>query len=81
MFTTVAVSSQACHNGSQTSVKMLGRSRSGGLSVKQMAWEPFCAQRRTSSAAAAASHSGTRVRGMSRPYASPAHQSSIIQSL
>ena len=46
-----------------------------------MAWLPLAAPRRTSAAASAGSHNGTRVRGMSRPAPAPPHHSSIIQSL
>ena len=66
MFTTVAVSSHASHNGAQKSVKMLGRSRSVGLSVKQIACAPLSAHRRTSLAASSASQSGTNVSGIKR---------------
>ena len=83
MQTTVSVSSQAAKNGSQ--YRPCRGSTAGpsgyGFSVKATAWPPLAAQRRTSAAARSASHSGTIVSGISRPLPSPAHHSSIIQSL
>ena len=81
MLMTVPVSLHAAKNGSHSPVWMLGSPSSEGLSEKATACDPLPAQRRTSSAASAGSHSGTRVSGISRPYPSPAPHSSIIQSL
>src|SRR5579884_1284906 len=83
MHTTVSVSEQAWKNGSQNRPLswIEGSPRGWGFSGKVTACEPLSAQRRTSAAAAAGSHSGTMVRGMRRPLAGPAHHSSIIQSL
>ena len=83
MLTTVSVSSHAAKNGSQYGPcrgPTAGRAGSG-FSEKATAWLPLSAQRRISAAASSASHSGTIVSGMSRPLPSPAHHSSIIQSL
>ena len=80
---TELVSSHAANSGFQNpSLSCTEGSPSGyGFSVNVMAWLPFSAQRYTSSADSLASHRGTIVSGMSRPRASPAHHSSIIQSL
>ena len=81
MHTTVSVSWQAVKNGSQCPLWIDGRPSGCGFSEKATAWLPRSAQRRTSAAASSASHSGIIVSGMSRPLPSPAHHSSIIQSL
>src|SRR4051794_3872349 len=83
MQTTVSVSSQAWNSGSQNlSLSWTDGSPSGyGFSENAMAKLPLPAQRRTSSAQSCASHSGTIVNGIKRPFASPPHHSSIIQSL
>jgi hypothetical protein len=81
MHTTVSVSWHAANIGSHLPEWIDGNPSGYGFSENVMAWLPLAAQRRTSSAARSASHSGTMVSGMSRPLASPAHHSSIIQSL
>src|SRR5665213_181960 len=83
MHTTVPVSSHASKNGFQKSflLWMEGRPNGCGFSGKVTAKLPLAAQRRTSSAARLASHSGIMLKGMSLPLASPADHSSIIQSL
>src|SRR5579883_2094047 len=75
------VSSQARKNGSHAPEYTEGRPKSCGFSQKDTAIALFLAQRRTSSAASAGSHKGTRMSGIKRPWPAPAHQSSIIQSL
>lgn len=81
MAMTVPVSAHAARNGSHSSVWMDGSPRCGGISENATARTPRAALRRTSAAANSASHSGTRVSGMSRPCASGPHHSSTIQSL
>tara|TARA_Y100001949_G_scaffold23183_1_gene16622 strand:+ start:1188 stop:1535 length:348 start_codon:yes stop_codon:yes gene_type:complete len=83
MLTMVSVSSQARKNGSQNlSLSWIeGRPSGYGFSEKATANAPFSAHRWTSAAAATGSQRGIRVNGMSRPAPSPAHHSSIIQSL
>ncbi len=83
MHTTVSVSSHAAKRGSQWWLFECtdGNPSGCGFSEKVMAWLPLPAQRRTSAAASAGSHKGTIVSGTRRPRPSPAHHSSIIQSL
>ena len=83
MHTVVSVSWHAAKNGSQWWLaSWIDGSPSGyGFSGNVTAKLPLSAQRRTSAAASCGSHSGTMVSGMSRPSPSPAHHSSIIQSL
>src|SRR3954467_14454837 len=83
MHTIVSVSSHARNSGSQNLfLSCTEGSPSGcGFSENAIAKLPLSAQRRTSSAHSCESHSGTIVNGMRRPLASPAHHSSIIQSL
>ncbi len=83
MHTTVPVSSQAWKNGSQWRPLSCtdGRPSGWGFSEKVTAKQPRAALRRTSAAASCGSHSGIMPSGMRRPAPSPAHHSSIIQSL
>src|SRR4051812_24304658 len=80
MLMTVSVSLHASKKGSQKrSLSCTDGSPSGdGFSENATAWLPLSAQRRTSLAAAAGSHSGMIVSGMSLFLPSPAHHSSII---
>src|SRR4051812_24096191 len=64
MHTTVPVSWQAAKNGSHAPEWIDGRPRCGGISLKQTAWQPRPALRRTSAAASDASHSGTMGSGI-----------------
>src|SRR6187200_305972 len=83
MHNVVSVSWSEAKNGSQKrSLSCTDGSPSGyGFSLNATAWLPLSAQRRTSAAARSASHSGMIVSGMSLAVPSPAHHSSIIQSL
>ena len=78
--TTSPVSATAAHSGSQWSVNTDGSPSEVGFSEKATARAPIAAVRRTSSAAAAGSQSGTTIRGMSR-WGSVAHHSSKMKSL
>ena len=80
MHTTVPSSLHACHNGSQWSVCRLGRPSGTGFSGNVIAWQPFFATRRTSSAIACGSQIGGIASGMKRSGAYP-HHSSMCQSL
>src|SRR5262245_4255898 len=83
MQSVVSVSWSSAKNGSQKrSWSWTDGSPSGyGFSVNATAWLPLSAHRRTPAAATPASHNGTIVSGTSLPVPSPAHHSSIIQSL
>ena len=83
MHTTVPVSWQAWKNGSQwRPLSCTDGSPSGcGFSENVTAKQPRSALRRTSAAASCGSQSGIMPSGMRRPSPSPAHHSSIIQSL
>ncbi len=83
MLMTVSVSSHAWKSGSQKPFLSCtdGRPSGTGFSENVMLWLPLAAQRRISAAASCGSHSGTIVRGISLSLPSPAHQTSIIQSL
>ena len=83
MHTTVPVSWQASKNGSQWRPLSCtdGRPSGCGFSENATAKQPWAALRRTSAAASFGSHSGIIPSGMSVPLPSPAHHSSIIQSL
>src|SRR5262245_24077114 len=83
MHRVVSVSWSAAKNGSQKRpLSWTDGNPSGyGFSENATAWLPLPAHRRTSAAASSASHSGTMVSGISLPVPSPAHHSSIIQSL
>ena len=80
MHTTVPSSEHACHTGSQWSVCRLGSPSGTGFSGKVIAWQPFFATRRTSSAIASGSQIGGIASGMNRSGAAP-HHSSMCQSL
>src|SRR5262249_16109139 len=83
MQTTVPVSSHAWNSGYQNLFLSCtdGIPSGCGFSENAIAKLPLSAHRRTSSAHSCASHNGTIVNGIRRPLASPAHHSSIIQSL
>ena len=80
MQTTVPSSEHACHTGSQWSVCRLGSPSGTGFSGNVIAWQPFFATRRTSSAIACGSQMGGTASGMKRSGAYP-HHSSMCQSL
>src|ERR671916_3148477 len=81
MHTTVSVSWQAAKKGSHWPVWIDGRPSGCGFSEKATAWLPPAGDRRTPAAASSGAHNGIIVRGMRRPFPSPPHHSSIIQSL
>src|SRR5688500_20199356 len=83
MLMTVPVSLHAAKNGSQWRLWSCtdGKLSFAGFSENDTAKLPLAAQRRISSAARPGSHNGIIVSGINRPDASPAHHSSIIQSL
>ena len=66
MHTTVPSSLHACQNGSQWSECRLGRPSGTGFSGNVIAWQPFFATRRTSSASASGSQIGGIASGMNR---------------
>src|SRR3954468_6445766 len=81
MHTTVPVSSHAWKNGSHCLEWIDGRPNGYGFSLNATAYEPLAAHRWISSAHSNGSHNGTIVNGINFPFPSPAHHSSIIQSL
>src|SRR4029453_8798446 len=81
MHSTVSVSTHAANRGSHSPEWIEGRPRGYGFSENGMAGHPLAAQGLTPSRASCGSHSGTMASGMSLPLPSPAHHSSIIQSL
>ncbi len=80
MHTIVPSSEHACQNGSQWSECRLGRWSGSGFSGNVIAWQPFFATRRTSSASVCGSQIIGIASGMKRSGAYP-HHSSMCQSL
>src|SRR5579862_6480067 len=72
---TVPTSHAAAKTGSQNPEWMLGILSASGRSENETAWQPLPAKRLISSAAASASHIGSRPHGMNRSGYAPHHSS------
>ena len=77
---TVSVSTHACHTGSQWSVENDGKPERHRVLGERDARAPRAAQRRTSAAISAGSHSWPMIIGTYMP-GTDAHHSSITKSL